>query len=57
MTPAIPLPGVKTAIILIPVMMAMLVRRQTPALLVLAWGDLRQTAMTIIFVPMIRVIL
>jgi len=52
-----PLPDVKTAIILIPVMTVMPVRRQIPVQPVLVSVDLRQTVTMAMSVPMIRVIL
>jgi len=51
-----PLPGVKTAIILIPVMTVMPVRRQIPALPESVWADLRRTATMGMSVPMTPVI-
>jgi len=52
-----PLPDVKTAIILIPVMTAMPVQRQIPALTESVWADLRRTVTMAMSVPMTPVIL
>ena len=52
-----PLPDVKTAIILIPVMTVMPVPRQTPVLPESVWVDLRRTVTMAMSVPMTPVIL
>jgi len=52
-----PLPGVKTAIIPIPVMTAMPARRQIAVQVVLVWADHLRTVTMVMSVPMTRVIL
>ena len=52
-----PLSGVKTSIILIPVMTVMPARQQIPVQLVLVWAGPLRIAMMVMSVRMIRVIL